>query len=140
MNLCFFLLKIFCEKNKSVLIPSITVLLIITKNIYTGKDNIFRSLQKLRKNKDIIIISADKDPWIVILNKKDYVRKVDEMIGDDITERKYIETTDNTLCDLKCLKWFQKFLYHHFYEHKDYEGMLISVLVRVLISVAVFSL
>ena len=84
-------MKIFCEKNKSVLIPSITVLLIITKNIYTGKDNIFRSLQKLRKNKDIIIISADKDPCIVILNKKDYVRKVDEMIGDDITERKYIE-------------------------------------------------
>ena len=97
-------MNIFCEKNESVLKPSITVLLIITKNMYTGKDNIFRSLQKLRKTKDIVIIPADKDPCTVILNKKDYVCKVDEMIGDHITERKYIETTYNTFCDLKCLK------------------------------------
>ena len=32
---------------------------IITKNIYTDKDSFFTSLHKLRKNKDIVILSAD---------------------------------------------------------------------------------
>ena len=49
----------------------------ITKNIYTNKDGTFTSLQKLRKNKDIIILSADKEPCTVILHKSDYVQKVD---------------------------------------------------------------
>ena len=42
---------------------------ILTKNIYTDKDNTITSLQKLRKNKDIVILSADKDSRIAILNK-----------------------------------------------------------------------
>ena len=89
------------------------------KYLYRQNDT-FTSLQKLRKNKDIIILSADKESCTVIFNKSDYVRKVDQMIEDDITEGNYIETSDNTLCDLKR---FQVFLYCHLYKHKDYEAM-----------------
>ena len=42
------------------------------------------------------------------------------MIKDGTTECKYIETSDNTLCDLKR---FQGFLYSHLYKHKDCEAM-----------------
>ena len=42
------------------------------------------------------------------------------MTEDGITEGKYIETSDNTLCDLKR---FQDFLYRHLYKYKDYEAM-----------------
>ena len=42
------------------------------------------------------------------------------MIEDGITESKYIETSDNALCDLKR---FQDFLYRHLYKHKDYEAI-----------------
>ena len=42
------------------------------------------------------------------------------MIEDGITEGNYIETSNNTLCDLKR---FQDFLYRHFHKHKDYEAM-----------------
>ena len=42
------------------------------------------------------------------------------MIEDGIAKGKYIETTGNTLCDLK---QFQDFLYCHFYKLKDYEAM-----------------
>ena len=42
------------------------------------------------------------------------------MIEDEITEGKYIETSDNTLCDLKR---FQNFIFCHLYKHKDYKAM-----------------
>ena len=74
----------------------------------------------LRENKDIIILSADKESCRVIINKRDYVRKVDQMIEDGITEDNYIETSDDTLFDLKL---FQGFLYRCLYKHKDYEAM-----------------
>ena len=80
----------------------------------------FTSLQKLRKNKGIVILSADKECCTEILNKNDYVCKLKEMIEDGITEAKYSETSENTLFDLKR---FQDFLFSHLYKHKDYEAM-----------------
>ena len=85
---------------------------IIIKNTYTDKDDTFTSLQKLRKDKDMVILSADKKSCTVILKKSDYVWQVDQMIEDGITEGKYIETSNNTLCDLKR---FQDFLHRHLF-------------------------
>ena len=42
------------------------------------------------------------------------------MVNYGIAEVKYIETTDNTLCDIKR---FQYFLHRHFYKQRDYEAM-----------------
>ena len=43
------------------------------------------------------------------------------MIEDGVTEGKYIETSDNTLCDLKR---FQNFIFRHLYKHKGCKAML----------------
>ena len=55
-----------------------------------------------------------------ILNKTDYVIKVNEMINEGISKDKYVETVGSTHKDLK---HFQDFFYRHFYKTKYYDGM-----------------
>ena len=77
-------------------------------------------LNRLRKNESIVVISVDKESCTVILNKTDYVKKVNAMISEGISKGKYVETVNNTHTDLKR---FQDFLYRHFYKTKYYDGM-----------------
>ena len=42
----------------------------------------FRAIKKLRKNDDIIITKPDKGSGVVLLNKSDYVDKINEIIDD----------------------------------------------------------
>ena len=79
-------------------------------------------MQKLKKNKDIVLLSTDKRSCPKTLNKNEHVCKVDKMNEDGITEIRYTETTGNTLRDVKR---FQDFLCRHFYKHKDYEVMIL---------------
>ena len=65
------------------------------------------------------VISADKESCMVILNKADYVNKVNAMISEGVSKGKYVGTVDSTHKDLK---HFQEFLYRHFYKTK-YDGM-----------------
>ena len=74
----------------------------------------------MRKNENIVVISADKESCTVILNKTEYVNKVNAMISEGISKGKYVETVDSTHRDLK---HFQDFLYRHFYKTKYYDGM-----------------
>ena len=76
----------------------------------------------LRKNENIIVLSADKESCTVILNKADYVNKVNKMIDEGIAGGKYIETSDTTHTDLKR---FQDFFYRHFKDKKCYDEMRI---------------
>lgn len=48
-----------------------------------------------RDDKDIVIHLGDKDSSIIIMNKKDYNRKIDDMINGGIQQAKYKETEDN---------------------------------------------
>ena len=91
------------------------------KNIYSDKDTTFKSLNSLRKNnKDIVVLAAGKESCTVILNKDDYIKKVNDIIEDGIKQMKYIETTDDTYNELKR---FQDILYRHFNKHEHYEEM-----------------
>ena len=92
---------------------------IISNNVYQDKDNTFKLLNRLRKNENIVVISADKESCMVILNKADYVNKVNAMISEGISKGKYVGTVDSTHKDFK---HFQEFLYRHFYKMK-YDGM-----------------
>ena len=66
------------------------------------KNTTFNSLNSLRKNKDIVVLAADKEFCTVILNKDDYIKKVNDIIDDGIKQMKYdVETTDNTCNELK---------------------------------------
>ena len=66
----------------------------------------------IRDNKDIVILSGDKDSSIAIMNKKDYNKKIDEIINDGIQQGKQKETDDNILKEFISiipLSAFQKF-------------------------------
>ena len=61
---------------------------IVTKNIYNDHDNTFKSLANLRKNENIIVLSAVKESCTVIINRTDYVNKVSKMIDEGIASGK----------------------------------------------------
>ena len=63
---------------------------------------------------------ADRGFCTVILNKREYVNKVNAMTDEVISKTKYVETVDSTHEDLK---HFQDFLYRHFYKTIYYDGM-----------------
>ena len=50
------------------------------------KNTTFNSLNSLRKNKDIVVLAADKEFCTVILNKDDYIKKVNDIIDDGIKQ------------------------------------------------------
>ena len=93
---------------------------IVSNNLYRFKDNTFKLLNRLRKNENIVVISADKESCTAILNKTDYANKVNAIIREGISKGKYVETVDSTHKDLKHL---QDFLYRHFYKTKYCDGM-----------------
>ena len=93
---------------------------IVSNNVYRDKNNTFKLLDRLRKNENIVVISADKESCTVILNKTDYFNKVNAVISQGTSKDKYVETVDSVHKDLK---HFQDFLYRHFYKTKYYDGM-----------------
>ena len=66
-----------------------------TQNILQAKDNTYHDLRRLR-NKDIVLLSGDKDSYVVIMNRVDYVKKVNHMINKRKQQVKYEMTTDTT--------------------------------------------
>ena len=74
---------------------------VIANNVYQDSDNTFKSLNNIQNNSNIIILSVDKETCTVILNRTDYIKKVNAMIDDGISQSKYVETVDNTHQDLK---------------------------------------
>ena len=91
---------------------------IFTNNLFSTEDHTYHQLKDLIRNKDIVILKGDKDSSIVIMNKSDYINKLEEMITEGIEKGVYEISEDNTLQDLKR---FQDFLYRNFktYEHYD---------------------
>ena len=67
---------------------------------------------------------VDKDSFVIIIHKLDYVTKMEEMIKNGIQKGVYVETEDNTLRDLKC---FQNFLYQNFQNNEHYNKMYPSL-------------
>ena len=94
--------------------------IIISNNIYSEKDNTVKLLSPLIKNDKIVILAADKESCTVILNKSDYIRKVNNIIKKCMQQGKYIETIDTTQSGLK---HFNDFLYRHFKRSEHYDQM-----------------
>ena len=91
-----------------------------TKNIYATRDPTFSNLKRLRNDDSIVIIPGDKDSSVVIMDKVDYVRKLQDMIDEGIEKKVYEKSEDNTLTDLK---HFQDFLYRNFSKYEHYDDM-----------------
>ena len=71
----------------------------------------------------MVVVSGDKDSCIVLMDKKDYVSKIQNMIDDGIRKGVYSATSDNTLPELK---QFQNFLYRNFKNYEHYDKMFPS--------------
>ena len=84
---------------------------IFTKNIYATKDYTYKNLKNLIENKDLVVISRDKDSCVVILKRGDYDKKLQSMIDEGITNGTYAPTVNTILNDLKK---FQDFLCRNF--------------------------
>ena len=77
------------------------------QNIFSTPDYTYKVLQKLATDPHLVVLSGDKDSSIVIMQRADYVNKLETMIEEGIANGKYVVTEDNTLRDLKP---FQDFL------------------------------
>ena len=67
----------------------------MSNNYYRTLDTMYHETKCIKDNKDIVILSGDKDSSIVILNKNDYSRKI------GIQQQKYKETNDKILKELE---------------------------------------
>ena len=47
-----------------------------TQNVYHTKDDTYRNLRHLIQNNNIVLLLGDKDSSVVVMNKKDYILKV----------------------------------------------------------------
>ena len=58
----------------------------------------FRAINRLRKNDDIIITKPDKGSDVVLLNKSDYVDKMNEIFDDQLKFKRLgpVSSSDNT--------------------------------------------
>ena len=84
---------------------------IFSQKTYFLKDYTYSNLSK---DEGIVLITVDNDSAIVITKKKDYVKKMQEMIDKGTQDRIYAETEDNNIQDLNR---FQDFLYRNFSEY-----------------------
>ena len=94
---------------------------LFTSNIYATKDNTYKNLKDLMNNKDIVLLSGDKETATVIMKKADYVNKINQMLSDGIQNGVYIESEDTTLKDLS---HFQNFIRNNFKDHPQYKKMM----------------
>ena len=93
---------------------------ILTKNVYSIKDYTSSNLKRLIKDDTLVVIPGDKNPCVIIMDKVDYVNKMEEMIKNGIQKGVYVETEENALRDLKR---FQDFLYQNFENNEHYKKM-----------------
>ena len=93
---------------------------IFAKNVISTEDYTYKELKTLIQNKDVVIFKGDKDSSIVIMNKADYIRKMETMIEEGIKNGTYAESVDTTMQDLKR---FQDFLRRNFKKYEHYNEM-----------------
>ena len=84
------------------------------------KDHTYNDLKRLIKNKNLCILSGDKDSCVIIMNKQDYIQKLEGMLDEGIKRGTYERSTDPTKHDLETL---QRFLYRNFKNHSSYDKM-----------------
>ena len=78
-------------------------------------------MKPLQINKDLVLLSGDKDSSVVILDTACYKEKIDRSLNDGISKGvDVIEKNGKTLIELKS---FQNFIYRNFKKHKKYKEM-----------------
>ena len=63
-----------------------------TIKTYFSTDYTYSNLKRLIKDESIVVIPGDKDSALVIMDKNDYVKKMQEMIDEGIQDGVYAKT------------------------------------------------
>ena len=84
------------------------------------KDHTYNDLKRLIKNKNLCVISGDKDFCVSIMNKQNYIQKLEGMLDEGIKRGTYERSTETTNHDLET---FQRCIYRNFKNHPSYDKM-----------------
>ena len=79
---------------------------IFSKNVLSTSDEAYKNLKKLIRKSGIVILRGDKDSNVVIMNRSDYIEKLEGMIEEGVKKGTYKKTEDTTLQDLKKIQDF----------------------------------
>ena len=93
---------------------------ISTKSVYTTPDYTYKHLKRIINDKNLVVVSGDKESCVPFVDKTDYQDKLQKMVDDVIKNGIYKVAEDNTL---KHLKLFKSFLYRNFRKYEHYEEM-----------------
>ena len=93
---------------------------ISTKSVYTTLDYTYKHLKRIINDKNLVVVSGDKESCVPFVDKTDYQDKLQKMVDDVIKNGIYKVAEDNTL---KHLKLFKSFLYRNFRKYEHYEEM-----------------
>ena len=85
--------------------------------MHATKDYTYKNLKILIENKDLVVISHDKNSCVVILKRSDYDKKLQSMIYEGITNGTYAPTTDSTLDDLNKFQYFLRRNFNNKFTH-----------------------
>ena len=94
---------------------------IFTKSVYKTTDYTCKHLKRIINDKNLAVVSGDKEPCVVLIDKTDYQDKLQKLVDDGIKNGIYKVAEDNTLKDLKL---FKSFSYRNFRKYEHYEEML----------------
>ena len=81
---------------------------LFTKNVFQTKDYTYHNLKNLIQEKDVVVMKSDEDPLVVILNKTDYIDKLENIVKEGIDKGTYTLTENDTIKDLKNFNEFLK--------------------------------
>ena len=74
---------------------------IFSKSVSTTTDYTYKHLKRIINNKNLVVVSGDKESCIVLIDKTDYQDQLQKMVDDPIKNGIYKVAEDNTLKDLK---------------------------------------
>ena len=57
---------------------------ILTRNVYVRKDFTYSNLKNINKNDKLVVLSRDKDSSVIIMQRKDYDMKLQNMKDNGI--------------------------------------------------------
>ena len=78
------------------------------------------NLKGLIKNKNLCVLSGDKDSCVIMMNKQDYIQKLENMLNAG-RRRSISERSTDT--KKQYLETFPRFLYRIFKNHPSYDKM-----------------
>ena len=62
---------------------------IFSKNVLSTNDETYKKLKHLIRKSDIVILRDDKDSTMVIMNRSDYIEKLERMIEEGAKKGKF---------------------------------------------------